>query len=617
MPPGKNAETASNKASSAKTRQPAQIRTTTTLEADSSRLISTSDAMSTSTEPAIAAMVDVSSWAQRGLVLENKEIRRSLEMLKSGHAAQLAQISKRHKTDKEELEIKLQAETYRQVAQQRTVEQLSGQVKHLQEEKEKLVGNMEELVTELANKAEQNAILQQDYDNSKLSLAHVQDQYHHLEDQHEQLKSRDSRVTAMVNEQHDKIMRLSQAYNALEEQEKQSSEAAKIAEKEVDRLKSRLSSILSTLAKVVGENQDEQGLDTGSGSEKRGGMEVATLEENSEVEAGRKADYDASVPATESRHHLTGNEVGERHAPQEIRTSATTQDEASRLSRRHTSTLRYPQQVTPTQTSQTTSVTGRAKRRRIVSDPDSGPLGKAPEIQVKRERELPGPNNARNDVYQPLLADKALQQGIGMEIEILIPMTAGTASATNLMEGGEDSPERAAVESAIGAQEEEGQVPGIAEDEINETSGSKKRPRKTYGQKRNAEEMHRTTVARDDTPAPDTSSTSAVGHAIEGPLLATPQSGRLAVTASDSHTPSHATRARTGKPTKGEVQSHLARPDHSSPLLSSRQYGKGNMIPGEKSSPAMVKVKEEVHDSADDGRPRIVGGDDEDDPLCI
>jgi chromosome segregation ATPase len=294
MPPGKNnADTASNKAT---TKQSGQIRTASIVEADSSRLFNTSDAMSTSTEPAIAAMVDVSSWAQRGLVLENKEIRRSLEMLKSGHAAQLAQISKRHKTEKEELEIKLQAETYRQVDQQRTVDQLSGQVRHLQEENEKLVGNIEELATEMTNKAEQNALLQQEYENTKLSLTQAQEQYHHLESQYEQLKSRDSRVTAMVNEQHDKIIRLSHAYNVLEEQEKQSREAAKMAEKEVDRLKSRLSSILSTLAKVVGENQDEQVLEARSESEQHEGKE--TLQGHGDAQAGGKGDHNGSCKLT-------------------------------------------------------------------------------------------------------------------------------------------------------------------------------------------------------------------------------------------------------------------------------------------------------------------------------
>ncbi|KAJ9103278.1 hypothetical protein QFC21_002701 [Naganishia friedmannii] len=612
MPLGRNTDTASNKASSANPKQSAQFKATSLLEADSSRLINTSDAMSTATEPAIAAMVDVSSWAQRGLVLENKEIRRSLEMLKSGHAAQLAQISKRHKTEKEELEIKLQAETYRQIAQQRTADQLSGQVKHLQHENEKLVGNIGELATELTNEAEQNAILQQEYENTKLSLGQVKEQYHHLEIQHEQLKSRDSRVTAMINEQHDKIIRLSQAYNTLEEQEKQSREAARMAEKEIERLKSRLSSILSTLVKVVGENQDEQVLETRSGSEKRGSMEVDGLEANKDGNTGRKVDQSMFVPAAESRHDLTSIAHAAEGGPRthEGHTSVALQDAVSITSPRHASARMHRQQVAPIPTSQLTTVTGRAKRRRIVSDPDSGSIGKATEIRVKREHEPTiAPKNASNDVYQPL-AEKTHEPGNAMEIEILVPMTADSATDKNLLEEGEDSPERAAVESAIGAQEDEGTAFGTAEDEMNETSGSIKRPRKIYGKKRLAGDMNQTTLARDETPTVDTSSTGAVGHAVEAHLLATPQSGRLAGTASNS-TPSYATRARTGKSSKGETQAHIARPDHSSPSLTNRPYGKGNMAPGEKTSPAMVMVKEEVHDPADAGRPRIVGGDDE------
>lgn len=286
------------------------------------------------------------------------------------------------------------------------------------------------------------------------------------------------------------------------------------------------------------------------------------------------------------------------------------QDKASIVSPRHVSARKQPQQTESSPASQITSVVGRAKRRRIVSDPDSGSLEKATEIQVKREHELTGLKNAGNDVFQPL-AERAPEPGTAMEIEILIPMTVESASAANLMEEGEDSPERAAVESAIGAQEEEGAVSEVAEEQIGGISESKKRPRKTYGKKRQAEEATRTIAARDETPTLDASSNNTGRDAIEGHVIATPQSVRPAANASNSHTPTYSTRTRAGKSTKSEAHSQLARPDYSSPSLNIRQHGKPNLAPGEKSSPAMVKVKEEVRDPADNGRPRIAGGDDE------
>lgn len=267
---------------------------------------------------------------------------------------------------------------------------------------------------------------------------------------------------------------------------------------------------------------------------------------------------------------------------------------------------KHSQQIAPSPTSQITTVAGRAKRRRIVSDPDLGLIGKGTEIQVKREHVLTGLKNATNDRHQAL-AEKTLETGTAMEIEITIPTTGDIATTTDLLEEGEDSPERAAVESAIGAQDDEGMVV----EEANETSGSKKRSRRTYGKKRYADDLNQTTITRDETPTLDSSSTHAPQHTTEGTFLATPQSGRLVGNASNSYTPSYATRARSRKSNKADAQSHLAQPDHSSPSMTTRHHGQGNMIQGEKNSPATVKVKEEVHDPAADGRPRIVGGDDE------
>ncbi|KAJ9101493.1 hypothetical protein QFC19_005144 [Naganishia cerealis] len=619
MPSSKNSDTASNKASSTSAKQAGPIRTTTSLEVDSSRLVSASDTILTPVESATAAMIDVSSWAQRGLVLENKEIRRSLEMLKSGHAAQLAQINKRHKTEKEELEVKLQAEVYRQVAQQRTVDQLAAQVKHLQEENGKLVGNMEELAMELTNKAEQNAILQQDCEDLKKALVEVNKQNDHLEIQYEQLKSRDSRVTAMVNEQHDKIIRLSQAYNELEDHEKRSSETARMAEKEVERLKRRLSSILATLAKVVGENQDEQLLDTSARTEEKGGTEPPERRVNTKI--SKEPGLLPSAHNAKSSQRLTSVEgdATERHTSRDHPPSVTKQTDETMHTFQSAMALRRMPEFGLSPKSQTRSAIVRAKRRRIVSDPESAQrLGHATEIQVKREPERSRLTIASNDTIDQPLVEKTLDSGSAMEIEVLVPMNTDTAGTASLLEEGEDSPERAAVESAIGAQEEEGTMLGIVEDGMHKRHGSKRRPRRTYGKKRHAEDTDEPTPAHGETPTRSSLSTSAARRGVENVLLSTPQSEKFIGTTSTPHTPSYATRARITKPTKDGSQPGHSKGAHSSPSLIGRLHGKGNVDSvEEKSSPAVVKVKEEAADPAMDGRPRIVGGDDEDDPLCI
>jgi DNA repair exonuclease SbcCD ATPase subunit len=238
-----------NPPSSARRSTPTQ-RTSNTM--DSSR----HGADDMSPEPATAAMIDVSSWAQRGLVLENKDLRRTLEMTKSAHTAQLAQIAKRHKTEKEELEVKLEAETYRLAAQQRTLDELAVRLERVQGDNGKLTESVQSLDKGLIAKTEENSRLQRELEDSKSKLESTGEELKAIKAKQEELLGRESRVAAVLNDQHHKIMNLSQAYHEQEGDKVQLQSMLETAEKEVTRLRSRLSGILDTLVKVVHDNGD-------------------------------------------------------------------------------------------------------------------------------------------------------------------------------------------------------------------------------------------------------------------------------------------------------------------------------------------------------------------------
>lgn len=214
-------------------------------------------AMSLSPEPATAAMVDVSSWAQRGLVLENKDLRRTLEMTKSAHSAQLAQIAKRQKTEKEELEVKLEAEVCRQHAQKRSLEELAASLEEARRENAKLVEKDQALHQQLLTQIEENKRLHGDLQEADDAIKTTEEERDAIRIKQEDLIARESRVAVVLNDQHNKIMTLSQAYHDLETDNDQLRTALDAANGETARMKARMSGILGTLAKVVRDNGDE------------------------------------------------------------------------------------------------------------------------------------------------------------------------------------------------------------------------------------------------------------------------------------------------------------------------------------------------------------------------
>ena len=217
--------------------------------------------MSLSPETATAAMVDVSSWAQRGLVLENKDLRRTLEMTKSAHSAQLAQIAKRQKTEKEELEVKLEAEVCRQHAQKRSLDELAASLDDARRENAKLVEKDQALHQQLLTQIEETKRLHGDLQEADNALRTNEEERDAMKIKQDDLIARESRVAVVLNNQHNKIMTLSQAYHDLETDNNQLRASLDAANGELTRIKARMSGILGTLAQVVRDNGDEVDFD--------------------------------------------------------------------------------------------------------------------------------------------------------------------------------------------------------------------------------------------------------------------------------------------------------------------------------------------------------------------
>lgn len=261
MAPSNSTESTANRAlKTSNAKRPIMTqRSSTTEDMDSSRTAqATGFAMSSTPEPATAAMVDVSSWAQRGLVLENKDLRRTLEMTKSAHAAQLAQIAKRQRTEKEELEVKLEAEMCRQQAQQRNLNELAAELQDARKENDILVEKDQALHKQMIERTEENRKLAGELQQATNVIRTTGKELDTMKGKQEDLMARETRVAVVLNDQHSKIMNLSQAYRELETDNDQLHIALESANGELARLKARMSAILDTLARVVQDNKDEE-----------------------------------------------------------------------------------------------------------------------------------------------------------------------------------------------------------------------------------------------------------------------------------------------------------------------------------------------------------------------
>lgn len=235
----------------------------------------------------------------------------------------------------------------------------------------------------------------------------------------------------------------------------------------------------------------------------------------------------------------------------------------------------------------------RAKRRRIVSDPEETVRPSKP-FQVKEESEH----------CDTMMLDKAatgedaaldMQEPVAVtQVEVSIPTNMDTEMIAS-QEGGEDSPERAAVESAIDAQEGYPGPQALREEET-----SARRKPKTY-QKRQAKDVNQS-LHIEETP-----NSNALGKHVSAerstPVFRTPP----ADFSKTPQTSSYPTRAKLAKSLK---TSSNDRPSiHSgSPFSNKRRHGDTKI--DDRMSPGAIKIKEEVLDP-NDGRPRITGGDDE------
>lgn len=253
----------------------------------------------------------------------------------------------------------------------------------------------------------------------------------------------------------------------------------------------------------------------------------------------------------------------------------------------------------------------RAKRRRIVSDPESGENQRhSQQIQVKQEParsdirmlDTPSFKAAAQDDETLDIEESAMMT----EVEVSIPATV-QPGVESLPEGGEDSPERAAVESAIGTQDGESTSNGILEEpEI----GSVKKPVTTYAKKRKTRDANQLMDGPAETPTLQALASDAMAESGKAPFVATPLSDPTKAT--PSQTSAYATRAKSGKSSKTGPAAEQSIASSGSPLSRKRQHDNHSHGEGEGMiSPGMVRVKEEIIDAPYNGRPRITGGDDE------
>jgi hypothetical protein len=274
----------------------------------------------------------------------------------------------------------------------------------------------------------------------------------------------------------------------------------------------------------------------------------------------------------------------------------------------------------------------RTKRRRIVSDPDTvdAPSRLIPS-QVKEEPSPTDVTMVDRTAFQvaadgtTTLESEESAQVVEVEGPIL---DAVGVDANKISDAGEESPERAAVESAIDEHHEEQSLGGTREEE--KSIVSKPRP-KTYAKKRKALDNEQIGSDRAETPTPGNKATSTTRESASASALSTPLTTRSKPSPNQSS--AYVTRAKLWNYTTTALDSN----SHGSPLPKKRQQVKTskNGEDGEK-SPGMVRVKEEAPDPVNDGRPRITGGDDEgthtaiiyvyiahlpscftEDPLCI
>lgn len=610
---------------------------------DSSRPVHDTDNMSPTPEPATAAMIDVSSWAQRGLVLENKDLRRTLEMTKSAHTAQLAQIAKRHKTEKEELEVKLEAETYRLAAQQRTLDELATRLEGVEEDNGKLTGSVQAMDKQLIAKTEENSRLQREIKDSKSKLKSADEELDNIKAKQEELLARESRVAAVLNDQHHKIMNLSQAYHEQESDKLQLQAMLETAEKKVTRLRSRLSGILNTLVKVVHDNGDDLESDAElTGGDSAGMIEVMSGAEISKKPEGRKRTRASDQHASGTRSDLplscesssadvllfTGRPDVPPFLPPrplvnaapDLSVSVAQVDQGSPIpmTPKHALTLT----TTPTANSSSAGTSPRldasvdnrrsgvrAKRRRIVSDPEVGETKRqSQQIQVKQEPLQSDVTMADMTTSNAVRGEDGtldIEESVTVtEVEVSIPATMHPGMDT-LREDGEDSPERAAVESAIGVQDEESTSQLMGEET---ESGTIKKIR-TYQKKRKAKETIEDLHVDPEVPVSEAHGNNSAAKRATASTAATPPADLSKTT---PQTSTYATRAKLAKSVKTVSGKEHPSVDSGSPFSKKRQHDKHSHAQSDdRMSPGAIKVKAEVLDSTYDGRPRITGGDDE------
>ena len=248
----------------------------------------------------------------------------------------------------------------------------------------------------------------------------------------------------------------------------------------------------------------------------------------------------------------------------------------------------------------------RTKRRRIVSDSESAHAEKHPIAdRIKQEpaqADASAPDSAAvsdgEDRATPPEETEVIRVG---GVDQSMGRVAGVG-AKNL-DAGEDSPERAAVESAIDVRDESQNILSMQQE--TERAAGKPQPT-TYAKKRKAPNNQQIASDRPETPMSEDRPDSNIHRSLPAAAFSTPTADR-SKTSPNQHS-SYVTRSKIAKSVG--IASDPA--TLGSPHSRKRPQSKISKEDAElRTSVDRVQVKEEVSDTMFDGLPRITGGDDE------
>lgn len=254
----------------------------------------------------------------------------------------------------------------------------------------------------------------------------------------------------------------------------------------------------------------------------------------------------------------------------------------------------------------------RTKRRRIVSDPEAvdkqsrslwNPIKEEPFQASAIMLECAATQDEEDKTTTLETRDSREVAGLASSKE-----RTATVRAKKIMDVGEESPERAAVESAVDVQDDR---PGLDFTKDGRKRTVSKSLPTTYTKKRKAVEPQQITSDRPETPMLGDRFETVTRNLSPGIAFSTPMANRTKP--SPNQHSSYITRSKIAKSSK--IASEPNVPGSSFTKIQSHAQTSTTDEEQEK-SPGIVHVKEEVSDSIFDGILRLTGGDDEGEDVC-